>query len=76
MQDKWMNIGYENDELKPYLEPIPDLNDKSRLGIIVILFYIVIYLILNRVCIASFNVPMSTNRIPLLQNLAQYLTNV
>jgi len=33
MQDKWMNIGYENDELKPYLEPVPDLNDKSRLGI-------------------------------------------
>ena len=34
MQDKWMNIGYENDELKPYLEPVPDLNDKSRLGIL------------------------------------------
>lgn len=32
MQDKWMNIGYENDELKPYLEPMPDFNDKNRLG--------------------------------------------
>ena len=38
MQDKWMNIGYENDELKPYLEPIPDFNDKNRLGMIIILF--------------------------------------
>ena len=32
MQDKWMNIGYENEDLKPYLEPIPDFNDASRLG--------------------------------------------
>ena len=32
MQDKWMNIGHENDELKPYSEPMPDFNDKNRLG--------------------------------------------
>ena len=32
MQDKWMNIGYENDELKPYIEPVPDLNDTRRIG--------------------------------------------
>jgi MAP/microtubule affinity-regulating kinase len=30
MKDKWMNIGYEEDELKPYTEPMPDLNDQSR----------------------------------------------
>lgn len=32
MQDKWMNIGYENDELKPHIEPKPDLDDQRRLG--------------------------------------------
>eukprot|EP00794_Sanderia_malayensis_P020542 gene20542-22563_t len=31
MQDKWMNIGYENDDLKPFLEPTPDFNDTKRL---------------------------------------------
>ena len=32
MKDKWMNIGFEEDELKPYNEPMPDLNDQSRIG--------------------------------------------
>ena len=32
MQDKWMNIGYESDELKPHIEPKPDLDDQRRLG--------------------------------------------
>lgn len=32
MKDKWMNIGYEDDELKPYQEPPPDLSDISRIG--------------------------------------------
>ena len=31
MKDKWMNAGYEDDELKPYLEPSPDLNDPARI---------------------------------------------
>ena len=31
MKDKWMNVGYEDDELKPYLEPAPDINDTSRI---------------------------------------------
>ena len=31
MKDKWMNIGYEDEELKPYLEPQPDLNNTSRI---------------------------------------------
>lgn len=35
MQDKWMNMGYENDELKPHIEPTPDLNDQRRLDIMV-----------------------------------------
>ncbi|XP_065068369.1 MAP/microtubule affinity-regulating kinase 3-like isoform X3 [Rhopilema esculentum] len=35
MQDKWMNIGYENEELKPYLEPKPDFNDKKRLELMI-----------------------------------------
>ena len=32
MKDKWMNIGYEDDELKPYIEPLPDLTDNARIG--------------------------------------------
>ena len=27
-----MNIGFEEDELKPYNEPLPDLNDQIRIG--------------------------------------------
>ena len=32
MKDKWMNIGFEEDELKPYTEPLPDLSDQMRIG--------------------------------------------
>ena len=32
MKDKWMNIGYEEEELKPYTEPIPDFGDQHRIG--------------------------------------------
>lgn len=35
MKDKWMNIGCEDDELKPYVEPEPDLNDPRRIEILV-----------------------------------------
>ncbi|XP_012943414.1 MAP/microtubule affinity-regulating kinase 3 isoform X4 [Aplysia californica] len=31
MKDKWMNIGYEDDELKPFVEPPPDINDPVRI---------------------------------------------
>lgn len=27
-----MNMGYEDDELKPYQEAQPDLNDQKRIG--------------------------------------------
>jgi hypothetical protein len=32
MRDKWMNIGFEEDDLKPYVEPMPDLSDQTRIG--------------------------------------------
>lgn len=32
MKDKWMNVNYENDELKPYEEPTQDFNDNCRIG--------------------------------------------
>ena len=32
MRDKWMNISYEDDDLKPYVEPQPDNSDPSRIG--------------------------------------------
>ncbi len=31
MKDKWMNIGYEGEELQPYHEPEADLNDDFRI---------------------------------------------
>ncbi|KAK2881072.1 hypothetical protein Q8A67_018340 [Cirrhinus molitorella] len=35
MKDKWMNVGYENDELKPHVEPVEDYNDSSRIDVMV-----------------------------------------
>ncbi|XP_044764173.1 serine/threonine-protein kinase MARK2-like isoform X2 [Coccinella septempunctata] len=38
MKDKWMNqgyVGYENDELKPYIEPEADMNDPKRIEALV-----------------------------------------
>jgi hypothetical protein len=32
MKDKWMNMGYEEDELRPYIEPETELNDLRRIG--------------------------------------------
>jgi len=32
MKDKWMNMGYEDDDLKPYIEPEPEYNDLRRIG--------------------------------------------
>lgn len=34
MKDRWMNIGYEEDELKPYLEPVLDFEDLKRIEIL------------------------------------------
>lgn len=31
MKDKWMNLGYDEEELKPYLEPSADINDPARI---------------------------------------------
>ncbi|XP_026743527.1 MAP/microtubule affinity-regulating kinase 3-like isoform X4 [Trichoplusia ni] len=32
MRDKWMNTGYEDDELRPYVEPQQDFKDHKRIG--------------------------------------------
>lgn len=32
MSDKWMNLGYDSQELKPYCEPTPDFKDERRIG--------------------------------------------
>ncbi|EJD73944.1 CAMK/CAMKL/MARK protein kinase, partial [Loa loa] len=34
MKDRWMNIGYEDDELKPYVEPPKDVKDENRIAVI------------------------------------------
>uniref|UniRef100_A0A8C4EV02 non-specific serine/threonine protein kinase n=1 Tax=Dicentrarchus labrax TaxID=13489 RepID=A0A8C4EV02_DICLA len=33
MRDRWMNVGYEEEELKPYIEPQPDYKDPRRTDI-------------------------------------------
>ncbi|KAG7470749.1 MAP/microtubule affinity-regulating kinase 4 isoform X2 [Megalops cyprinoides] len=35
MKDKWMNVGYEGEELKPHVEPVEDYNDASRIEVMV-----------------------------------------
>ncbi|KAM9734076.1 MAP/microtubule affinity-regulating kinase 4 isoform 2-T2 [Menidia menidia] len=35
MKDKWINIGYDSNELKPHVEPVEDLNDTSRIDVMV-----------------------------------------
>ncbi|NWU73740.1 MARK4 kinase, partial [Pterocles burchelli] len=35
MKDKWLNIGYEGDELRPYAEPEEDLGDTKRIEVMV-----------------------------------------
>uniref|UniRef100_A0A8C3HL48 non-specific serine/threonine protein kinase n=1 Tax=Chrysemys picta bellii TaxID=8478 RepID=A0A8C3HL48_CHRPI len=35
MKDKWINIGYEGDELKPYKEPEEDFGDTKRIEVMV-----------------------------------------
>ncbi|XP_015280871.1 PREDICTED: serine/threonine-protein kinase MARK1 isoform X6 [Gekko japonicus] len=35
MKDRWMNVGHEEEELKPYIEPEPDFNDTKRIDIMV-----------------------------------------
>uniref|UniRef100_A0A8D8X9R0 MAP/microtubule affinity-regulating kinase 3 n=1 Tax=Cacopsylla melanoneura TaxID=428564 RepID=A0A8D8X9R0_9HEMI len=34
MKDKWMNMGYEEEELKPYTEPEADYKDLKRIGLL------------------------------------------
>uniref|UniRef100_A0A452VFT1 non-specific serine/threonine protein kinase n=1 Tax=Ursus maritimus TaxID=29073 RepID=A0A452VFT1_URSMA len=35
MKDKWINIGYEGEELKPYTEPEEDFGDTKRIEVMV-----------------------------------------
>ncbi|CAH0757243.1 unnamed protein product [Diatraea saccharalis] len=39
MRDKWMNTGYEDDELRPYIEPQQDYKDHKRIEALVCLGY-------------------------------------
>ncbi|KAB5548781.1 hypothetical protein PHYPO_G00059550 [Pangasianodon hypophthalmus] len=32
MKDRWMNVGYDEEELMPYIEPQPDYKDPKRTG--------------------------------------------
>ncbi|XP_055004043.1 MAP/microtubule affinity-regulating kinase 4 isoform X2 [Boleophthalmus pectinirostris] len=35
MRDKWINVGYEGNELKPHTEPAEDFSDTSRIDVMV-----------------------------------------
>lgn len=32
MKDRWINAGFDDDELKPYTEPELDITDQKRIG--------------------------------------------
>lgn len=32
MKDKWINCGYEGEDLKPHIEPVEDYSDPARIG--------------------------------------------
>ena len=31
MKDRWMNMGFDEEELKPYIEPEADINNQARI---------------------------------------------
>ncbi|KAK7130995.1 hypothetical protein R3I94_016209 [Phoxinus phoxinus] len=39
MKDRWMNVGHEDDEMKPYIEPQPDYKDPKRTDIMLRMGY-------------------------------------
>ncbi|XP_044304265.1 serine/threonine-protein kinase MARK2 isoform X11 [Varanus komodoensis] len=39
MKDRWMNVGHEDDELKPYTEPLPDYKDPRRTELMISMGY-------------------------------------
>ncbi|GCB87259.1 hypothetical protein scyTo_0027995, partial [Scyliorhinus torazame] len=39
MKDRWMNVGHEDDELKPYTDPEPDYKDPRRTEMMVNMGY-------------------------------------
>ncbi|XP_068072168.1 serine/threonine-protein kinase MARK2 isoform X50 [Danio rerio] len=39
MKDRWMNVGHEDEELKPYIEPQPDYKDPKRTDIMIRMGY-------------------------------------
>ena len=39
-----MNIGYEDNELQPYVEPEPDYNDPERIGEV---FHVHVFVVYN-----------------------------
>ncbi|ELT95457.1 hypothetical protein CAPTEDRAFT_119833 [Capitella teleta] len=39
MKDKWMNIGHEEEELKPFIEPQQDFSDTNRIEIMMTMGY-------------------------------------
>ena len=32
MKDKWINSGFEGEDLKPHIEPVEDYSDTARIG--------------------------------------------
>ncbi|XP_057215872.1 serine/threonine-protein kinase MARK2 isoform X10 [Triplophysa rosa] len=39
MKDRWMNVGHDDEELKPYIEPQPDYKDPKRTEIMLRMGY-------------------------------------
>lgn len=54
MKDKWMNLGCEDDELKPYVEPEQDFKEPKRIGVFLIIFIVSCDLLNNFVCFEQY----------------------
>ena len=54
MKDRWINAGFEEDEMKPYTEPELDITDQKRIGQIKLTLITVKLLITHNCMLVSF----------------------
>lgn len=55
MKDKWMNLGCEDDELKPYVEPEQDFKEPKRIGTLSIRIMLEVRFVLSKISFLQLN---------------------
>ncbi len=54
MKDRWINVGHDEEELKPYTEPEPDFSDTKRIGLdlyIILMHFFLIMVQIKILCL-------------------------